>query len=62
MKRRDLIKKLESAGWYFKRHGDRHDIYKNDKPAGKLSEVQVPRHREIKENLADKILKDAGLK
>ncbi len=37
MKRRDLVKKLESAGWYLKRHGDEHDIYKNDNPADKQS-------------------------
>lgn len=62
MNRRDLIKKLKSAGWYLKRHGDEHDIYKNDKPAGQRSLVQVPRHREIKETTANQILKDAGLK
>jgi predicted RNA binding protein YcfA (HicA-like mRNA interferase family) len=32
MNRRGLIKKLESAGWYLKRHGDEHDIYKHDMP------------------------------
>ena len=62
MKRRDLVKELENAGWDLKRHGDEHDIYKNDKPAGRQNEVQVPRHREIKERTANKILKDAGLK
>jgi mRNA interferase HicA len=62
MNRRDLIKKLESAGWYLKRHGDEHDIYKHDQPAGKRNLVQVPRHREVDEITAKQILKDTGLK
>jgi len=62
VKRRDLIKRLEIAGWYFKRHGDEHDIYKHDKPLGERNAVQVPRHREINEVTAERILKDAGLK
>ncbi|BCV20940.1 type II toxin-antitoxin system HicA family toxin [Moorella sp. Hama-1] len=62
MKRRDLIQKLKSAGWYLKRHGDEHDIYKHDRPTGKRDLVQVPRHREINEITAKQILKDAGLK
>jgi mRNA interferase HicA len=61
VKRRDLIKKLESAGWYLKRHGDEHDIYQNNNPPGNRGTVQVPRHREIKERTANKILNDAGL-
>ncbi len=61
MKRRDLIKKLESTGWYLYRHGDKHDIYKHDNPAGKRNLVQVPRHRDIDEITANQILKDAGL-
>ncbi|WP_363319092.1 type II toxin-antitoxin system HicA family toxin [Desulfosporosinus sp.] len=62
MKRRDLVKKLESAGWYLKRHGDEHDIYKHDNPVETKNSVQVPRHREINEVTAKQILKDAGLK
>lgn len=62
MKRRDLIKRLESDGWYLWKHGDRHDIYKSDNPKGKQGKVQVPRHNEIKEPTAQQILKDAGLK
>lgn len=61
MNRRGLIKRLESAGWYLKRHGDKHDIYKHDRPTGDRNEIQVPRHREIKETTANRILKDAGL-
>lgn len=58
MKRRDLIKKLEANGFIKIRDDGRHTIYKaSDKRA-----VQVPRHREINENTARQILKDAGLK
>lgn len=58
MKRRDLIKKLESADYILKRHGNEHDIYANNNQRA----VQVPRHKEINEITANKILKDAGLK
>ncbi|HCF51497.1 MAG TPA: hypothetical protein DER60_14520 [Syntrophomonas sp.] len=57
MKRRDLIKKLESAGFRKIRDGD-HSIYR----APDKRTVQIPRHREINENTARQILKDAGLK
>lgn len=52
MKRRDLIKKLENAGFELERHGGDHDIYKRGS-----DEEQVPRHREINERLAGAILK-----
>ncbi len=54
MKRRDLIAKLENAGCRLLRHGSRHDIYHN--PANGRSEPD-PRHNEINELLAKKILK-----
>ena len=54
MKRRDLIKKLEDAGFRFKEHGGNHDTYKR----GSDTE-QVPRHDEI---TAKKILRKWGLK
>ena len=54
MKRRDLIARLENAGCRLLRHGSRHDIYHN--PANGKSEP-VPRHSEINELLAKKILK-----
>ena len=57
MKRRDLVKKLEAAGYRLDRTGD-HAIY--EKKGGRP--VQVPNHREIKDILAGKILKDAGVK
>lgn len=57
MKQRDLIKKLESAGYRRDRNDGGHEIYecKNRRP------VQVPNHREINENTAKAILKAAGL-
>lgn len=55
MKRRDLISKLETSGCVLLRHGARHDIYHNP-DTGKSQ--PVPRHREINEVLARKIIKD----
>ena len=56
MKRRDLIKKLEEAGYSLDREGE-HSIY--EKPGARP--VQVPKHRELNERTAKQILKDAGL-
>ena len=56
-KRADLIKLLEKNGWYLKRNGGGHDINTN----GKESET-IPRHIELKENLARAIIKRRGLK
>lgn len=57
MKRRDLIKKLEAAGYIADRDGD-HTVY--EKTGSRP--VQVPKHREVNENTARAILKAAGLK
>ena len=57
MKRRDLIKKLEAAGYRLDRKGD-HRIYEK---SGSRP-VQVPDHNEINEYTAKEILKAAGLK
>lgn len=56
MKNKDLVKKLENAGFVFERHGGNHDIYVrgNDRE-------QVPRHKEINERLARAILRKWGL-
>lgn len=54
MKRRDLVSELERGGCVLLRHGAKHDIY--HQPASGKSEP-VPRHREINELLAKKILK-----
>ncbi|MCL1820624.1 MAG: type II toxin-antitoxin system HicA family toxin [Oscillospiraceae bacterium] len=57
MKRRDLIKLLENNGWRYKRDGGNHDIYTNGKDCEPIS-----RQREIKEQVAQRIIKRRGLK
>ena len=57
MERRDLIKLLVSNGWWLLRNGSNHDIYTN----GQRSEP-IPRHGEIKEQLAKAIIRRQGLK
>ncbi len=52
MKRKDLIKKLEKAGFSFVRHGGSHDIYARGNDL-----EQVPRHKELNEKLAKAILR-----
>ncbi len=54
MKRRDLIVELERSGCVLLRNGAKHDIYHN--PESGKSEP-VPRHREVNELLAKRILK-----
>lgn len=56
MKQRELIKKLEKAGFKFLRHGSQHDIYVRGS-----DEEEIPRHREINETLAKAILRKWGL-
>ncbi len=55
MKRRDLERKLRIAGCYLKREGGSHSLWINPK-TGTIE--AVPRHTEIKEPLAKKILKN----
>jgi len=57
MKQRDLILLLERNGWWFKRNGGNHDIYTNGKDCEPIS-----RQIEIKEHLAQRIIKRRGLK
>jgi len=54
MKRVDLIKTIEAGGCVLVRHGGRHDWYRN--PVTGMSQP-VPRHREIKEPLARRIIR-----
>ena len=54
MKRRDLERELTKLGWWLKRNGAKHDLWTN----GDYEET-VPRHPEINELLAKKILKTA---
>jgi predicted RNA binding protein YcfA (HicA-like mRNA interferase family) len=54
MKRVDLIRAIEGIGCEFVRHGGKHDWYRN--PITGVSQP-VPRHREIKDGLARRIIK-----
>jgi predicted RNA binding protein YcfA (HicA-like mRNA interferase family) len=54
MKRRDLEKRLRHSGSYLKREGGAHSLWINPKTG--VVEA-IPRHAEIKEPLARKILK-----
>jgi len=54
MKRFDLIRIIVKNGAVLVRHGSNHDWYKNHETGTAES---VPRHREIKEQLAKKIIK-----
>lgn len=56
MKRRELVKRLEKAGFEFARHGGNHDIYLRGS-----DKVVIPRHNEINEALARAIIKEWGL-
>lgn len=57
MKQRDLVKRLESVGFSFKRHGSRHDIY-----ARGTDKEEISRHNEIDERLVKAILKKWEIK
>ena len=57
MKRRELEKRLRHAGCYLKREGGSHALWTNPKTG--VVEA-VPRHAEVKEPLAWKILKSLG--
>lgn len=54
MKRVDLIRTIEGFGCELVRHGGKHDWYRN--PATGVSQA-VPRHREIKDPLARRIIR-----
>jgi mRNA interferase HicA len=54
VKKRDLERRLRELGWQFLRHGANHDVW----TSGEQSE-SVPRHNEIDERLARKILRNA---
>jgi mRNA interferase HicA len=55
MKRRDFERKLRIAGCYLKREGGSHSLWINPKTG--VTEA-IPRHSEIKEPLAKRILKN----
>ena len=54
MKRVDLIKRVSEDGAVFVRHGSSHDMWRNVITG--ISEM-IPRHREIDEMLARKIIR-----
>lgn len=54
MRRKELVRRITSAGCVLVRHGARHDLYRNP-TTGKTQ--PVPRHEEIDENLAKHIIK-----
>lgn len=56
LKNRELVKKLEAAGFSLERHGSNHDIYTRGS-----DEEQIPRHKEINERLAKAIIRKWGL-
>jgi predicted RNA binding protein YcfA (HicA-like mRNA interferase family) len=58
MKRVDLIRHIETHGCFFVREGKRHTVYRN--PANGLAST-IPRHREVKHQLARKICDDLGI-
>jgi mRNA interferase HicA len=55
VKHRDLIRILKDLGFYLERQGGEHEIWSN----GKIS-VSVPRHKEVKEFTAKRIIKEAS--
>ena len=54
MKKIDLERALKRLGWYLLRQGTRHEIWTNG-----VAQEPVPRHREIDQRLARKILRKA---
>jgi mRNA interferase HicA len=56
VKRRDLVRRLQAAGFVLVRSRGPHDVFGR----GALR-IAVPRHKEVKEHLARQILRDAGL-
>ena len=58
MKRRALVRHLESHGCELLREGANHSVFVN-RAAGKTS--AVPRHAEINDALAKKICRDLGV-
>ena len=57
MKRKILIRLFEKNKWYFLREGGNHTIYTDG-----INTEPIPRHTEIDDILAKKIIKRRGLK
>ena len=58
MKRRDLIRHVESHGCRLLREGGKHSVYYN--PENNQTSA-IPRHREINDFLVRKICRDLGV-
>ncbi|HEX8410512.1 MAG TPA: type II toxin-antitoxin system HicA family toxin [Thermoanaerobaculia bacterium] len=58
MKRRDLVAHLEAHGCVLVREGSNHSVYRNA-ATGEWS--TVPRHREVKDELARKICRELSV-
>jgi predicted RNA binding protein YcfA (HicA-like mRNA interferase family) len=56
MKKSYIVKLLKKAG-YEEIHGSKHDMFRKDE----CPPIAVPRHKEISEGTAKKILKQAGI-
>lgn len=56
MNRAKLIKAIKALGWEFEREGGNHTIYKKK---GRADEIAIPRHNEVTETTAKKLLKKA---
>ena len=55
MKRADLLKQISTKGAVFVRHGANHDLYIQPKNG---NVEPIPRHKEIKEFIAKRIIKN----
>lgn len=55
MKRSELIRAIQKKGFLLQRNGGNHDIYTDGK-----KQIVVPRHKEVNELLAKKIMRQAG--
>jgi mRNA interferase HicA len=55
LKRRELEVRLRALGWVLERHGGRHDVWTD----GERLEY-VPRHADVSEQLARKIIQKAS--
>ena len=56
MKRGELERRLRALGWFFFRHGGKHDVWAH---SVKTHHIYVPRHPVIKLGTARSILRDA---
>jgi len=53
MKKGELLKRIKVQGCFFVKHGKKHDVYKNPRTG---IEERIPRHNDINEILAKKII------